>query len=203
MTRRRRLKRRLFWAGVLIGVVLVYAAVSVLRIWVWSRNAARSSFDNGVRATKTPGRKMTPEITFVTGLAVAALALGVLTALGEGRLAGSPEPDRAAYVYVNERTKLANQDARPTTLAGYVDAAERALRVAGAKIAETHSVIRPGDDHVLDPRSVPTPTASARSASAGSDIVWPQLGVGFGLGILLATGMWAALRGMRTALLTH
>jgi hypothetical protein len=85
-------------------------------------------------------------------------------------------------------------------LAGYLDAAERALRVARAKIAETHGVIRPGDDHVLAPPSQPTTTVSA---SSGSDIEWPQLGIGVGIGILLAAGLWVALRATRTGTLTH
>jgi hypothetical protein len=103
MTRRRRLRRRLFWAGVLVGVVLLYATVSVLRVWVWSRDAARSIFDNGGRATTNTGGKLNRTITLVTGLVVAALAIGVPTALGEGRLAGSPEPDAVASFYANGR----------------------------------------------------------------------------------------------------
>jgi len=37
MSRRRRLRRRLLWAGVLAGLVLLLATVSVLRIALWSR----------------------------------------------------------------------------------------------------------------------------------------------------------------------
>jgi hypothetical protein len=38
MTRRRRLRRRLLWAGVLVGLLLVLAAVSVLRAMIWMRD---------------------------------------------------------------------------------------------------------------------------------------------------------------------
>jgi hypothetical protein len=38
MSRRRRLRRRLFWVGVLLGLVLLYAAISALRLGVWCRD---------------------------------------------------------------------------------------------------------------------------------------------------------------------
>jgi hypothetical protein len=38
MTRRRRLRRRLIWAGVLLGLALVVATVSVLRAGLWARD---------------------------------------------------------------------------------------------------------------------------------------------------------------------
>jgi len=38
MTRRRRLRRRLIWAGALLGLVLLLATVSVLRVAVWTRD---------------------------------------------------------------------------------------------------------------------------------------------------------------------
>jgi hypothetical protein len=199
MTRRRQLRRRLFWAGVLVGVVLLYATVSVLRVWVWSRDAARSIFANGGRATTYTSGRMSRKITIVTGLVAAALAIGVPTALGEGGLTGSPEPDGAAF-FANERATLAAEGALRSPPPGYMDAAERALRRAKAKFAQKHSVIRPGADHVLAPPSQPT---IAVSASSGSDIEWSQLGVGVGIGIMLATGLWVVLRTTRTGPLTH
>ena len=42
MTRRRRLRRRLLWAGVLLGLVLLLATVSVMRVMVWMHNASRT-----------------------------------------------------------------------------------------------------------------------------------------------------------------
>ena len=35
---RRRFRRRLFWAGVLFGLVLLYVVVSALRLGVWARD---------------------------------------------------------------------------------------------------------------------------------------------------------------------
>jgi hypothetical protein len=39
MNRRRRLRRRLLWAGVLLGLVLLLATVSVMRVALWTRSA--------------------------------------------------------------------------------------------------------------------------------------------------------------------
>jgi hypothetical protein len=38
MSRRRRLRRRLFWTGVLLGLVLLVATVSALRVCMWGRD---------------------------------------------------------------------------------------------------------------------------------------------------------------------
>jgi hypothetical protein len=38
MTRRRRLRRRLLYAGLLFGLVLLLAAVSAMRVGVWARD---------------------------------------------------------------------------------------------------------------------------------------------------------------------
>jgi hypothetical protein len=38
MTRRHRLRRRLLWAGVLAGLLLLLATVSILRAMVWMRD---------------------------------------------------------------------------------------------------------------------------------------------------------------------
>ena len=38
MTRRERRRRRLLWAGVLLGLVALLAAVSALRVGLWTRD---------------------------------------------------------------------------------------------------------------------------------------------------------------------
>jgi hypothetical protein len=38
MTWRRRLRRRLLWAGVLFGLVVLLATVSALRVALWTRD---------------------------------------------------------------------------------------------------------------------------------------------------------------------
>ena len=84
---------------------------------------------------------MTPRISLIIGVAVTALAFGVPTALGEGRLAGSLEQDGVSFFYANERatigsgsvsTVVSRPDShdivRPATN-GYIDASDRALRI--------------------------------------------------------------------------
>jgi hypothetical protein len=128
---------------------------------------------------------MRPMISLIVGVALAALAI-VPAALGEGRLAGSNQQDAVAYFYANERATLA-----PQTVAGDVskpDSHEIAQNVSTAPATVLH-----GDDHKLaDPRSVAASTPS--STSSNDELAWPQLGIGFGLGILLASGLWLALR---------
>ena len=61
-----------------------------------------------------------------------------------------------------------------------------------AKLVERGSTSVGSSDQVrLDPNRLSTPTVSA---SSGSEIQWPQLGIGFGLGILLVAGLWLAMR---------
>ena len=127
---------------------------------------------------------MTSRITLLMAVAAAALAI-VPTALGEGRLAGSPEPDAVAYFYANERATLAAPDA-----VAYFRANERATLAAQGLGAVR--VVQRGDDFLRTrPEIGPTPTSDA---SGSSDVEWAQLGIGFGLGILLAAGLWLAIR---------
>ena len=52
----------------------------------------------------------------------------------------------------------------------------------------------------LDPNNMSIP---AVSVSSGSEIEWPQLGIGFGLGILLVAGLWLAMRMTKGRPLAH
>jgi hypothetical protein len=76
MTRRRRLRRRLLWAGVLLGLVLVVATASTLRLALWARDhlvaaAGRIRFAPPIRKENT----MHSRTSFVVVAAVAALVL--------------------------------------------------------------------------------------------------------------------------------
>jgi hypothetical protein len=66
---------------------------------------------------------MTRKISLITAVAVTALAVGVPTAFGEGRLAGSQEPDGVAFFRANELATLAQQSSAPVST--YRDAHER------------------------------------------------------------------------------
>ena len=50
MTRRRRLRRRLLWAGVLLGLVLLLLTVSVVRVLVWVRDAGQTKGRRSIAA---------------------------------------------------------------------------------------------------------------------------------------------------------
>lgn len=151
---------------------------------------------------------MTRTITLIVGIAVAALVF-VPTALAEGRLAGSQEQNGVAYFYANERATLANQPVvglvsrpdshetiKPFT---YQGAAERAGRISPTPSRDVALVS--GEDHT-GVQSVATSTPVARSSS-GRDIAWSQLGIGLGIGIVLAFGLMLALKATRQRSLAH
>ncbi len=80
----------------------------------------------------------------------------------------------------------------PTT---YSDAFERAAArgVNGAFLA--------GDNHErIGPATTPV---SSPTVSSGREIEWPQIGIGFGVGIVLMLGLYLALKGTRTRPLAH
>jgi hypothetical protein len=136
---------------------------------------------------------MTSKITLIIGIAVTALAFGVPTALGEGRLAGSPEQDSVS-------TGVSRPDShdivRPADN-GYIDASDRARRI---------NTVVPTTYLDAFERSAPpkgsTPISTGASGSS-SERDWSQLGIGFGLGLLLAVGLIVAMRMTRVRPLAH
>jgi hypothetical protein len=98
------------------------------------------------------------------------------------------------YPNVLERAVSAEQEG--SGLGGpYRDAFERAALAGTSQpgvIADSHDRIAPS-----------TPTTSASVASSGREVEWSQLGIGFGLGILLAFGLVLAARLTRFRPLTH
>jgi hypothetical protein len=119
---------------------------------------------------------MIARISLVVAIAVAALAVGVPASFGEGRLAGSPEPvDAVAYFHANELATAAQSGG--TDLSTYRDGLERAVLP-----------------------SAPIQTASSES---GRQIEWPELGIGFAIGILLVSGLWLATRVTKARPLAH
>jgi hypothetical protein len=184
---------------------------------------------------------MTPKISLIIGVAVTALAFGVPTAFGEGRLAGSPEPDGVAFFYANERATLA---AQPITVSrpdshdivrqdgvAFFYANERATLAqqsepTGVSRPDSHDIVRQAENGYIDASDrarrintvVPTayPDAHERSAppkssqpistdatGAGNELDWPQLGIGFGLGLFLAAGLFLAMRATKIRRLAH
>jgi hypothetical protein len=154
---------------------------------------------------------MTPKFSLIVVVAVTALAFGVPTALAESQLGGPAVPDAVAYFYANERATLGFGP----VIRDHGDAAQAKLQLQSppmevirdhgdatqAKIEQQGSSSVASRDQVgLDPNSQSAPTVSA---SSGSSIEWPQLGIGFGLGILLAGGAWFAMRITKGRALAH
>jgi hypothetical protein len=68
--------------------------------------------------------------------------------------------------------------------------------------ARTRSIREPvvDDRFRIDPTSVPSPVTVT---SSGREIEWPQIGLGFGIGLLLAAGLYVAMRFTRARPLAH
>ncbi len=81
----------------------------------------------------------------------------------------------AGYRDGGERVLVVQQ---PTTLAGYSDAGERSGPIV-------------------------SPPEVTVSADTGSRLEWPELGIGFGFGILLAVGLFLAMRMTKVRPLAH
>jgi hypothetical protein len=119
---------------------------------------------------------MTRKLSLVIAIAVVALSVGVPAAFGEGRLAGSPEPaDAIAYFRANELATAAQSGG--TDLSSYRDGPERAV--------------------------LPSAPIQNASSDSGRQIEWPQLGIGFGVGILLVAGFWLTTRVTKSRALAH
>ena len=175
MTRRRRLRRRLLWAGVLLGLLFLLAALSMLRAGFWARSRL-TAHARPTRKEHTMQRR--------TSLAIiAALGALVVAAPASADDWGADRNDRSAATSVldaRERALVAKQDAEPAP--GWF-----------GRFAAAHSMRDPvGDDRV---RGNPTDTTTTPvTASSGRDVEWPQIGIGFALAIALGIGVLLLLR---------
>jgi hypothetical protein len=105
---------------------------------------------------------MTRTISLIIGIAVVALA-AVPTAFGEGRLAGSNEPDGVAYFYANERATLTANTNQPPIVSENTpeSSAVRAERLRGEGLNRMHglgafavSTYRDANERVVQPQSL-------------------------------------------------
>jgi hypothetical protein len=95
-------------------------------------------------------------------------------------------PTRSAYFDAHERAARINGE--PTTPS---DAFTRAVGNGPSGIESTPVVS--GDDHVrIAPADLPVVVAT--SSPSGTELEWPQIGVGFGIGMLLVVGIALTLR---------
>ena len=138
---------------------------------------------------------MTPKISFIVAIIGAALALAV-PAFGDSW--GADQNQAAVRVSPDlvDRVVAASQQ----ELSSMLDARERSF--AAKRDATTTVAPDPvRDDHFrLDTSSIATPAAVISSAHA---IEWLQVGSGFGGGLLLAIGLFLAVRMTRVRQPAH
>ena len=153
---------------------------------------------------------MTRTISLIIGIALAAL-VAVPTAFAEGRV-GSLQPTPAPYVDAGDRGAQLGQAV--VTPGAYVDATERGVKAAVTQ--STPSTYVDANERSASPVTdnagyvdaiergsvVSTPTVVA-TTSTGSGFDWPQLGIGFAIGLALALGLLLAFRGTRQRPLAH
>ena len=77
----------------------------------------------------------------------------------------------------------------------YADGFAQALRPSDSRPEPVRD-----DRFRLDPSTTPSPVAVTRSAT---DIEWGQIGIGFGVGLVLALGLYLAMRFTRIRPLAH
>ena len=138
---------------------------------------------------------MTPKISFITAVVGAALVFAV-PAFGDPPR-GADRSQSTVHVSPDLVDRL--DAARQQELSSMLDARERSSAVkTDATIVSTDPV---RDDRFrLDPSSIPTPAATISSAR---DVEWLQIGIGFGGGVLLAFGLFLAMRTTRVRQPAH
>jgi hypothetical protein len=99
----------------------------------------------------------------------------------------------------------------------YMDAGERAIRVNGTETPIVPDAFEraassnrspdgfvAGDDFVrIDPADLPTVVVEATPSSTGTEVQWPQIGIGFLIGLLLTIGIALTIRFNRQTPLAH
>jgi hypothetical protein len=158
---------------------------------------------------------MTRTLFIVTGIVLGALAVAV-PALGKGQ-AGRDPHDAVAYFYANERATLA---AQPIARPGIGDSHGRTATAVSGGLSVSQMMAEDGFDQAVAQanvrglttrldyrdafeRSNPGPSIGSTPAGSGSEPEWPQLGIGFAIGIVLALGVLLAVRATRVRSLAH
>ena len=138
---------------------------------------------------------MTPKISFITAVVGAALVLAV-PAFADGWGADRNQ----APVRVSPDLADRADSARQKELTSMLDARERSLATKRVAVTVTSSDPVRDDRFRLDPSSIPTPAATIVTVRV---VEWLQIGIGFGGGILLAVGLFLAMRMTRVRQAVH
>jgi hypothetical protein len=137
----------------------------------------------------------------------------VVTSERVTRSEGTPAYETALALRSQE---LNRQHELGTFAKPYMDAGERALRVQGTETRiipdaferavgsrGTDGFVK-GDDFVrVDPSNLPTVVVEATPTSTGTEVEWPQIGIGFLIGLLLTIGIALTIRFNRETPLAH
>jgi hypothetical protein len=137
---------------------------------------------------------MTRTISFIIGIAVVAL-VAVPTAFGEGRLAGSQEPDGVPFFYANERATLADRPASSYYTPQVLQRMSDSWAARGGVLTNV-----PASSYLL-PQQIEAMSqgwaarggllpASAKVATGGDGFDWGDFGIGAAamLGLVLLGG---------------
>jgi hypothetical protein len=147
---------------------------------------------------------MTRKLSLAAVVATAALAV-TPSAFGQGpdaferavnaKLNATPRTSNVA-IYPDAFQRAVTAETR-SRVDRYSDAFMRALGNRASVLPTT----MPGDHHERTAAlSAPSPTSVSPS---GSDLQWPQIGIGFGVGALLALGLMLTVRFARARELAH
>jgi hypothetical protein len=136
------------------------------------------------------------KISLVLGIAVAALSVGVPTALAEGRMVGTQEPNGVAFFKANEMSTLSQQNVSPIqsqemkALHARSEALNRQYGLGAYATTAGSSTYRESGQ-----RAVPQPTSPGNSPiTTGNDFEWPPVGIGLLIGLVLVLGIGLAVR---------
>jgi hypothetical protein len=156
---------------------------------------------------------MTRTISLTAVLAVAALVLAV-PALS------SPDTDELISIGLSQGVEprfapdavdraVAAHQLGQTSTPRYSDSASAAIEHATLTREQSQREVALRSDSADGALSVgmtpdvTTPVTPILTTSTGTEIEWPQIGFGLGLGLLLALGFWVAMRFVRIRPLAH
>jgi len=189
-------RRRVLWAGVILGLVLLFLVTSVLRLYLWcgrmltgvraisrvARLPIRPAWRSGVT-----GRSRTAMFSKTSLVAPVMAALALTAAASPGAAPDRPEEGALR----STPTRLGSAAPRPEE--GALRSTPTAAADAGPQVF-TPRADYGADRRVVAQRPAQAPTLKASEATGSSDTDWSQIGIAFGLGALLATAVVVAVR---------